>query len=799
MGIGMSKLVNRVMPRGLQHWQRKLGPGARAEIQVLSLMQRGLKVVPGAQEARIWTEQRIEFLQEDPHILRAQLVNLQQLVANSPTGQHSLDASGRILTVNPMWTKVLGYEEAEVRGREIFDFIVPEQRANAKARFRARMLGTKLPPKNADREYLAADGKRVKAITFDTVIRDENETALGVITSFIDITRLREVEEELKKAREAIIKQERYAAVADLATTMSHSIKNLLAASIGDAEALKNMCATTQSVLLMAEAAERVVGKTGKDELPVVRKFLRETRKLVCSLEKSLTAMNENAEGLLDYARRRTTPRKPVSVLAVVEDVLESLARFASSKGVVLVPDIRKVELDDGVFVHEDDLAKLVRNLVKNAIESYTNGKASLKNKKVKIIVSKVVNGHSNRFVLGVFDEGIGMSQARVKELKRAATGGIASFKAGGSGFGFLTVKRIVERAGGKIDINSAEEGYTRMVVQLPLAEEKATLVKDKKVGASSIRYLRRHLSEITVMLIEDQVTIKETFEQVLKAMGFKVISFVSAKEALRAYRNSSPRPQIVITDWKMPISSGQELIEEIWSLEGEEEPELVIISGNDKDPDVQQFSEANSIPVFAKGKLLEDFRPLVLAAAGKILGEEMLEVSEAEVIQTEPFMIFGKEMALLAAKSLSFAEWFELDDYSMFAQEIQEGYGGFLNLLDAFEQIIANPQASLPNFLRGNETLIKVFDLVPAEERYKLALVLDICLNQGLRELRDYLADGWQDLPKDEIRVRVEKTSSLMRAMQLENLQERYVFLTEQFQALYDLLGKETNPSQAE
>jgi len=800
MGIGMSKLVNRVMPRGLRHWQKRLGAGPRAEIQVLSLTQKGLGLLPGTEGLRSQAEERIQFLQEDPYILRTQLANLQQRVDSSPTGQHSLDVSGRILTVNHMWTQVLGYSEAEVCGKRIFDFIVPEQMANAEKRFFARLNGLPLPDKDADREYLAKDGTRIKAITFNTVIPDENGVGAGVITSFIDITRLREVEEELKKARGAIIQQEKLAAVAELATTMSHSIKNLLAGSIGDVEALRNFCIVTRAKLLVAEATERLQGETSQADNQVVKSFLLEVRKLACSLEKSLAAMDENTEGLLDYARKRTEPKHPVSVVRIVEGVIDSLTNFTEKRNVTLELDNRSLEQEDGVCLHEEELAKIIRNLVKNAVESYTNGKANLANKTVKIVISKTDDFETgrNRITIGVFDEGIGMTQERIKELHRAATGGIISFKPGGSGFGFLTVKRIVERIGGKINIISAEDKYTRMMVILPLAEEKAETEAEQGLDVSSIRYLRKRLKEITVMLIDDQSHIKETFEQVLKSMGFNVVSFENPKDALRAYAKMQDRPQVVITDWKMDHLMGDELIESIRKVEEESKPQFIIISGNANDPEIRVFSEKQTIPCFVKGNQFEGFQALVLQAAEKVLGEGSLVVKEEDVLRADPCLSFGREAARLISESFAFADWFDMGNYLVFSEQIQEGYEDFLELLNAFEQIIANPQDSLPIILEKNDVLNQIFSLVPAEERHKLAIVLDICLNQGLNNLRNYLADGWQELPKQEIQQRVDKVLRAMRAMQLKSRSDKDVFFVELFQGVYDLLSQETNPSQA-
>ncbi|MBU0671618.1 MAG: PAS domain S-box protein, partial [Candidatus Margulisbacteria bacterium] len=124
----------------------------------------------------------------------------QDLFENAPIGFHNISPEGRILEVNKKWLAIMGYSREEVVGKSIFDFIVPEQRENAKMRFHSRMQGKPLPPLNGDRQYQCKDGSRIFAQTYDADVRDSSGVVVQVQTSFLDLTALRQVEAEREKA-----------------------------------------------------------------------------------------------------------------------------------------------------------------------------------------------------------------------------------------------------------------------------------------------------------------------------------------------------------------------------------------------------------------------------------------------------------------------------------------------------------------------------------------------------------------------------------------------------------------------
>lgn len=67
-----------------------------------------------------------------------------------------------------------------------------------------------------------------------------------------------------------------------------------------------------------------------------------------------------------------------------------------------------------------------------------------------------------------------------------------------------------------------------------------------------------------TVLLAEDDESMRGLIQLVLEARGFKVIAMVNGVEALQAYRKFADSIQIVISDVGMPGLSGVDLFREI-------------------------------------------------------------------------------------------------------------------------------------------------------------------------------------------------------------------------------------------
>ncbi len=158
--------------------------------------------------------------------------------------------------------------------------------------------------------------------------------------------------------------------------------------------------------------------------------------------------------------RRASVPLGPV-----VEEVVQTVADAALARGVEIVVDVAP-DLPE-VFADRDRLVQVFLNLVDNAIRHTPEAGT--------VAVRLRQRGHE---VVGeVADTGIGMAPEHLPRLfdrfyrvEQARTA-----RQGGSGLGLAIVKQIVDKHGGRIDVESAPGVGTTFRVMLPAAVRRLT------------------------------------------------------------------------------------------------------------------------------------------------------------------------------------------------------------------------------------------------------------------------------------------------------------------------------------
>jgi len=121
-----------------------------------------------------------------------------ELWENAPVAYHILDTSGFIKNVNQTEVKMLGYSKYEMIGKSIFQFILPEQRDEARRRYKLKLTGQKVS-KKTDRIYLKKDGSRIYVSIDDILEYDSNGKLIGVRTTMVDITKSKQAEVALQQ------------------------------------------------------------------------------------------------------------------------------------------------------------------------------------------------------------------------------------------------------------------------------------------------------------------------------------------------------------------------------------------------------------------------------------------------------------------------------------------------------------------------------------------------------------------------------------------------------------------------
>jgi two-component system, OmpR family, phosphate regulon sensor histidine kinase PhoR len=156
---------------------------------------------------------------------------------------------------------------------------------------------------------------------------------------------------------------------------------------------------------------------------------------------------------------RQVKPAEPIEVGLAIDDVVASLQEPMKAKGIKL-----SVELPSAaprLAIRGEDLRTVLVNLVGNAIKyNRERGEIAIK-----------ASARAAELTIEIRDTGLGVKPENVPHLfdeffreKRAETRGIE-----GNGLGLAIVKRLVDRAGGRIEVASTESKGTTFLLVFPV------------------------------------------------------------------------------------------------------------------------------------------------------------------------------------------------------------------------------------------------------------------------------------------------------------------------------------------
>jgi two-component system sensor histidine kinase PilS (NtrC family) len=326
------------------------------------------------------------------------------ILSNIPSGLLIVNNAGRIRSVNAGATQITGYRLEEIYNREV-QGIFPELEVFENGGFVTVQRGeTLLRGKEGD----------TRPVGFtSSLVRDTQGKVLGLLITFQDLSRLKEMEEQLKRA-------DRLAAVGQLAAGMAHEIRNPLASISG-------------SVQLLMEGAS-----VGEEERRLMGIVVREAKRL-----------NRLLTDFLVFAR----PAPPKSGLVNVSELLDELSSMLKGDERFEKIEIRR-EYPPGCEMYCDrgQIGQALWNLLVNGAEAMPGGGV------LRVGIDR------DEAVLYVEDGGPGIPE----EIRNSIFDPFFTTKDHGSGLGLPTVHAIVEAHQGRLDVGRAAGGGARFAVRLP-------------------------------------------------------------------------------------------------------------------------------------------------------------------------------------------------------------------------------------------------------------------------------------------------------------------------------------------
>ncbi|MGD8646001.1 MAG: PAS domain S-box protein, partial [Desulfobacterales bacterium] len=120
-----------------------------------------------------------------------------------PAMLHSIDTSGRIVSVSDYWSEVMGYRREEVIGRRLTSFFTEESRRHAEENVFKEFFKTGFV-KDVPYQYIKKNNEIIDVLLSAIADRDEQGHIKRTLAVSIDVTERKRAEEALKHAKEAL-------------------------------------------------------------------------------------------------------------------------------------------------------------------------------------------------------------------------------------------------------------------------------------------------------------------------------------------------------------------------------------------------------------------------------------------------------------------------------------------------------------------------------------------------------------------------------------------------------------------
>ena len=425
-----------------------------------------------------------------------------------------LDPDGAITYVNEAFVAATGYGRDDLYGRTTALLERPTSGSGATERWADATLAT---PWSGTITAWTRDGRPFEAEWSVAPIRDAAGEPSGHVAVARDRSRERALEAQVARIQ-------RMEAIGQLAAGIAHDFNNLLAAASGYAELVR-------------------------DPLPADDPSRPDLEQIIAATERGATLVRQ----LLAFSRRTNMQTEVLDLNEVVAGIVPMLRRLLGEQVELVTcagPDLGRLAADPS------QVEQVLVNLATNGRDAMpSGGRLTIETANVELDDSYAA-AHAGvvpgpYVLLAVSDTGIGMEAGTLAHMFEPffTTKGPER----GTGLGLATVHGIINQSGGHVWAYSEPGHGTSFKVYLPRIDDAAVAHRPAPVAATIG-------GTETVLLVEDEDSVRVLVRRVLERYGYRVIAAASPDAALALPAADLAAVNLLLTDMVMPGFSGPEL-----------------------------------------------------------------------------------------------------------------------------------------------------------------------------------------------------------------------------------------------
>ena len=437
----------------------------------------------------------------------------------SPAGYATLDREGTVRQVNLTVAGLLGIDRSRLLKRRFGQFVAESDRRAFSDFLQTVFAGE---ARKCCEVTLAQEGPNALTVRIEATRCADGQECRAVV---LDITESKRAEAERRKLQEQLHQAQKMESVGHLAGGVAHEFNNLLMGIMNYVELCRDGLAPDHPI----------------------REWLDE---ITADSQHSVNLTRQ----LLAFARKQMIAPKVLDLNDTVASMLKLLRRLIGEDiDLAWMPcvDVWPVKLDPS------QIDQILANLAVNARDAIGGvGKLTIQTTNVTLdeayCAEHVGSVPGDYVLLALSDDGCGMDAETVGHLFEPffTTKGVGE----GTGLGLATVYGIVRQNNGFIDVCSEPGEGTTFRIYLPRFRGATVEEADAETPAALPG------GDETVLLVEDEKSIRVTAALFLEALGYTVLTADCPQEALRLAAEHPGRIHLLITDVVMPGQSGHDL-----------------------------------------------------------------------------------------------------------------------------------------------------------------------------------------------------------------------------------------------
>jgi signal transduction histidine kinase/CheY-like chemotaxis protein len=369
----------------------------------------------------------------------------------------------------------------------------------------------------------------------------DREDEIGVLAKTLD-----DMKTKLKSSYDLLLQSEKMALMGQVVAGIAHELNNPLTIVIGNVQ-----------LLMMREVNQKNLQSLGR-----IRDGAERASKIV--------------KNLLTFARQEKPERKPTDINLVLKKTLELRAYELKVSNIEVSTEFAP-ELPE-TMADPHQLQQVFLNLIVNAEHAMLTAHG-------KGLLRLSTRAEDRKILIFFSDDGPGIPKENLRRVFEPFFTTKAVGK--GTGLGLSICQGIINEHGGRIDVESTIGRGSTFFIDLPVQR----WVPEHISTPVSVPGRTPAIPRKKILVVEDELQIRQLFEEVLRAHGHDVDTANNGRVALELIDHTTY--DLIISDVKMPEISGPEFYAAIKRRGDALDRRVIFVTGDLMNPETLQFIES--------------------------------------------------------------------------------------------------------------------------------------------------------------------------------------------------------------